>query len=129
MKAGDNFSRVFVVDEPVYSGFIQTFHDTNPLHTNDEFARSMGFKSKVMHGNILNGFISYFIGECLPQKNVFILTQEISYSNPVYIGDQLNFSATITEVHESVNVTDIKYKFSKTDGTKVAFGKIKIGLR
>ena len=62
----------FIVSENIYKGFIQLFNDKNPLHVNDVFAIEKGFKEKVMHGNILNGFLSYFIGECLPVKNVVI---------------------------------------------------------
>jgi acyl dehydratase len=38
------------------------------LHIDDDYARSKGFKQKVMHGNILCGFLSRFVGELLPVK-------------------------------------------------------------
>jgi len=129
MQVGQTFNHGFVVSEKVYNGFIQTFGDRNPLHTDEDFARNMGFESKVMHGNILNGFLSYFIGECLPQKNVFILSQEIAYNKPVYLNDEIDLSAKIVEIHESVNVVEIKYVFNKKGGPKVASGIIKIGYR
>lgn len=129
MQQGQIFTHTFAVSESVYHGFIQTFHDRNPLHTDDEFARQMGFSSKVMHGNILNGFLSYFIGECLAQKNVFILSQEIAFNNPVYLNDELDFSAKVVDIHESVSVIEMKYTFKKKSGLKVASGKIKIGYK
>ena len=72
MKEGDCFEARFTVTEETYLGFISLFKDKNPLHTDATFARLRGFDDKVMHGNILNGFLSYFIGECLPMKNVII---------------------------------------------------------
>ena len=89
MQKGDVFKTTFKVTEQVYNGFISLFHDKNPLHTNADFAIKKGFESRVMHGNILNGFVSYFIGECLPIKNVIIHTQEIKYVQPVYLNDEL----------------------------------------
>ena len=65
MIKGQEFSHTFQVTESVYRGFIEIFKDKNPLHTDEAFARSKNFQGKVMHGNILNGFLSYFIGECL----------------------------------------------------------------
>ena len=82
----DSFELDFFIDESIYNGFIQLFKDENPLHTKSEFAQNNGFKDKVMHGNILNGFVSFFVGERLPTKNVIIHSQEICYKNPVYLG-------------------------------------------
>ena len=128
MNKGDLFTCTFKVSPDVYEGFISVFKDTNPLHTNEKFAVSKGFTSKVMHGNILNGFLSYFIGECLPVKDVLIQTQEIKYLKPVYVNDQITLHAEIDEVYESVNTIDFKYFFENRDKVKVAKGKIKIGL-
>jgi 3-hydroxybutyryl-CoA dehydratase len=128
MNKGDLFTCTFKVSPDVYEGFISVFKDTNPLHTNEKFAVSKGFTSKVMHGNILNGFLSYFIGECLPVKDVLIQTQEIKYLKPVYVNDQITLHAEIDEVYESVNTIDFKYFFENRDKVKVAKGKIQIGL-
>lgn len=81
-----------------------------------------------MHGNILNGFLSYFIGECLPTKDVIIHTQEIQFKNAVYLNDTLKFKAEIIGVYESVNVIEFKYNFINKDRQIIAKGKIQIGL-
>lgn len=128
MKKGDRFELHFTVSEMVYSSFIETFKDKNPLHTSNAFALSKGFKGKVMHGNILNGFVSYFIGEVLPEKNVIIHSQEIKFKNPVYLLDVLHFTATIEEVFESVNVVEFAFTFKNQGAKSVATGKIQIGL-
>ena len=83
MLKGDSFSKEFIIDNEIYIGFINLFKDRNPLHTDIAFAKEKGFNATVMHGNILGGFLSYFIGECLPEKNVIIHSQEIKYYNPV----------------------------------------------
>ena len=128
MNKGDLFTCTFKVSPDIYQGFISLFKDTNPLHTDEKFAVSKGFTTKVMHGNILNGFLSYFIGECLPVKDVLIQTQEIKYLKPVYINEQLTLHAEIEEVYESVNTIEFKYFFENQDKVKVARGKIQLGL-
>lgn len=124
----DKFEEYFVVSSKVYEDFIQLSQDNNPLHINKEFAISKGFKGVVMHGNILNAFLSYFIGECLPTKNVIIHSQEIQYKNPVYLGDELAFTASVSGVYESVNTCEFKYYFRNSDTKVVAKGKIQIGI-
>ena len=127
-KPNDTFTKTFKVSETVYEGFINVFHDKNPLHTDEAFARSKGFRQKVMHGNILNGFLSYFIGECLPLKEVVIHSQEIQYKLPVYINDELLFESTITDVHESVSVVEFSFRFLNSESKIVSKGKFQIGL-
>ena len=128
MVKGDKFSHDFVVDNKIYEGFIDLFSDRNPLHTDVSFATAKGFASTVMHGNILGGFLSYFIGECLPVKNVIIHSQQMKFYNPVYLNNHLFFSATVDDVFESVNVVVFNFLFENEQKQKVAKGKIQIGL-
>jgi len=127
-KLEDTFDKPFFVSSEIYSGFIKLFKDENPLHTDEQFAKTKGFKGRVMHGNILHGFISYFIGECLPVKNVIIHSQEIEFKNAVYLNDELQFKAVITGIYESVNAVEFKYYFKNAASKIVAKGKIQIGL-
>ena len=127
LELNQQFELKFNVTESVYLGFIENFQDKNPLHTNEDFAVLKGFKSKVMHGNILNGFLSYFIGEALPSKDVIIHSQEIQFKNPVYLNDFLVFKAEVSGVYESVKAIEFKFKFINAELKVVAKGKIQIG--
>ena len=128
IKKGDKFNEEFLMSKNIYKRFILTFNDKNPLHTNREFAIKKGFRDVVMHGNILNGFLSYIIGEKLPIKNIIIYKQEIKYHKPVYINDILYFYAEVIDVHVEINVIEIKYFFNNQDNIKVASGKFQIGV-
>ncbi len=128
MTKGETYSRQFTVTDDVYAGFMRIFNDKNPLHTDSAFARSKKFDDVVMHGNILGGFLSYFIGECLPVKNVIIHSQELKYYKPVYLNQTLNFTATVCELVEAVQVVILDFIFRDMSGLKIAKGKIQIGL-
>ena len=77
-----------------------------------------------MHGCILNGFLSYFIGECLPSKYNNSFTGN-AFKNAVYLNDELQFEAVIQGIHETVNVIEFKYYFKNTEAKIVAKGKFK----
>jgi 3-hydroxybutyryl-CoA dehydratase len=128
LPKGATFSQQFVVSPAVYNGFLQTFNDRNPLHVSDTAARDQGFAGKIMHGNILNGFVSYFVGECLPVKSVVIQSQEIKYHKPVYLNDALTLRAEVAEFFESVSTAEIAFEFLNQDGVKVARGKLSLSL-
>lgn len=128
MKEGAAFKFDYCVTEDIYNGFINLFKDKNPLHTDEGFAKEKNFSGKVMHGAILVGFLSNFIGECLPEKNVIVHGYKINYTAPVYLNDQLTFEATVTGVFESVNSVEFKYRFINLDKKTVAKGDISIGI-
>lgn len=128
LKAGDNFEVAYQVTEKIYQGFIDTFNDRNPLHTDEKFAKERNFAGKVMHGAILVGFLSNFIGERLPLKNVIIMSYSILFSRPVYLGDNLTLYATIADISPAVNCADIKYEFKNSGNVAVSKGKISIKI-
>ena len=127
MRSGDVFSEKFVITQDVYDLFKNTFKDFNALHTDDEYARSRGFKEKVMHGNILNGFLSCFVGELLPLKNTIIHSSRIAYKQPCYLNDEVKLEANLVDVYESVDTYLFKFKFS-VQGEVKASGEIQVGL-
>lgn len=127
-KINDIFKETFTISQEVYDGFISTFGDKNPLHTSAEYAKEKGYSDKVMQGNILNGFLSYFIGMSLPIKNVVIHSQDIAYKAPVYLGDILSFEAKIEDVHESVAAVSFIFIFTNQNNKKVAKGHFQIGI-
>ena len=127
-KEGDSFEIDYEVTGKIYNGFIDLFNDRNPLHTDEKFAKEKNFSGKVMHGAILTGFLSNFIGERLPEKNVIVLSYKISFIKPVYLGGKLTLLATINEVFASVNVVNIKYKFEGPANTIVSKGEVSIKI-
>lgn len=128
-KENDAFELNFCVTEEKYNLFIALSEDKNPLHTNEEFAKSKGFQGKVMHGNLLNSVLSYFIGEHLPIKNVIIHSQEIQYKKPIYLNDKIILKAKINGVFESVNAVEFGFSFINANtNTTLAKGKIQIGI-
>ena len=122
------YQHKFVVSQAVYDGFQQCSGDFNPLHTQEAFAKSKGFSECVMYGNILNGFVSYFIGMLLPTPDVIIHSQDIMFKNPVFLNDELDFTAKVEDISEVVNTVIFKYAFRNAAGKLVARGHVQIGV-
>ena len=119
------------VTPDVYFGFQRVSLDFNPLHTDEAFAQGKGFASKVMYGNILNGFISHFVGMALPTRNVMIQTQDIQFRKPIYLDDEIILKASHEDISEAVGIINFKLKFYRPTEKKqelVATGHVQIGL-
>jgi len=108
IKEGQKASHEYVIDQGVYEGFINTFADTNPLHVDDNYAKEKGFNSKVMHGAVVNGLLSNFIGIVFPSENVMIQSVDIEYKKPNYLGDKILVEAFVEQKSGAVEVLVIK---------------------
>lgn len=126
---GARYSHSYVLTEAVYRGFIDVFGDTNELHVNDSYARERGFKAKVMHGNIINGFISHFVGMVFPAGEVVIHHLGLDYKSPSYLGDELVVEAVVDQKIEAVKTLVLKITVTnKTEDKVCAKGRLQVGV-
>ena len=109
------YCKRFIVTKNVYDAFQACSKDMNPMHVSDEYAQRRGYDQRIMYGNILNAYVSFFVGMMLPTQSVIILSQEIAYHKPVYMNDELEFRAELTNFSEAVGVAEFKYKFLKAN--------------
>lgn len=113
----------------IYGTFLELFPDRSPVHVDDAFARANGFKGVVMHGAILNGFLSHFVGMRLPGRRSLELTVDMRYLKPSYLGDTIRLTGTIAQKIESRRavVMDVTYS-NCTQGTTVARARVQAAL-
>lgn len=119
------------VTREVYNAFQKCSNDMNPLHTQKDFANKKGFPECVMYGNILNAFVSHFVGMALPSPDVMIQTQDIQFRKPVFLDDTITIKATPEDVSEAVEIVNFKLKFYRPAGGEielVATGHVQIGM-
>lgn len=69
--------------------------DTNPVHLNEEYAKSTMFKSRIAHGMIGAAFISAVLGTKMPGPGCVYVSQTLKFRAPVRIGDTLMARVTI----------------------------------
>jgi 3-hydroxybutyryl-CoA dehydratase len=82
-------------DIVLYSGISG---DTNPVHLDQEFAKSTMFKGRIAHGMLTAGFISAVLGTKLPGPGSIYLSQSLKFKAPVRIGDTVRARVTATAV-------------------------------
>lgn len=134
MELAENSASIlhtYKVTPDVYYNFQCCSNDLNPLHTDMEYVSSKGFPGLVMYGNILNAFVSHFVGMLLPSREVMIQSQDISFHKPVFLNDEILLEAGIDAVSEAVNIVRYKFKFRRIgDGKQelVAKGHVQVGL-
>jgi 3-hydroxybutyryl-CoA dehydratase len=122
---GTEFEQPYVITQDVYEKFLDLFGDASPLHVSDETAISCGFAAKLMHGAILNGFISNFVGMHFPGKRTLEWGVEIGFVKPTYVGDVLKLHAAVKQRMEFNKVVTLQFRFLR-ESVIVAKGLISV---
>lgn len=119
----------YTISRAVYEHFLQAFQDTNRLHTEDEFAQSRGFAERVMHGVILNGFVSHFVGVHFPGDAALLHSVHTQFKSPCHLGDEILIEGTVMHVAESVGAMTMDLVLTNVTRDRVAAKcKVQIGL-
>ncbi|MHA1805402.1 MAG: MaoC family dehydratase [Promethearchaeota archaeon] len=114
-KEGDSASFSKTVTEADVILFAGISGDFNPIHINEEFAKTQMFGTRVVHGAFSSALISAVLGVKLFGPGVLYGSQSVTFKKPVYIGDTLTAVATVKEKYTK---KEGKLKFIKCD-TKV----------
>lgn len=79
--------------------FAEITGDTNPVHLDDDFARSTAFGGRIAHGMLSAGLISAVIGTHLPGPGAIYLDQQLKFRQPIRPGDEVETRITVTEIN------------------------------
>lgn len=95
LKEGASASLSMKMTQELVSNFAQLTGDHNPIHVNEEFAKTTKFGRCIAHGAMLNGMFSKIAGTELPGPGSVVLSAQFDYKNPAYIGDEVTATMTI----------------------------------
>ena len=118
-----------VISEAVYRGFLDCFQDHSPIHVDAGFAQVHGFRDKVMHGKILDGFISHYVGMIFPGDQGFLLSTDIRYNQPCYLEDEIRMECRISQVSLSTQMVVLMFVIhNQTQGQIAARAKVQVKM-
>jgi 3-hydroxybutyryl-CoA dehydratase len=111
---------------------IQTFGDLsgdyNPLHFNDEWAKTTMFGGRIAHGLLSASFISTVIGMKLPGPGTIYLSQSMKFMRPVRIGDTITARVEVAALNDEKKRVTMKTVCTNQDQEVVVDGEALIML-
>lgn len=123
IKIGDSFSRSRLVTEELVRAFAEVSGDHNPLHLDEEFAKTTRFGRRIAHGMLSGAFISAVMGEELAARKVVYLSQTMKFVKPVYIGDTVTTTSTVKKIREEKGIVSMETICTNQDGETVVTGE------
>lgn len=110
------------ITEEVIKGFADVSEDTNPVHFDEEYAKTTIFGKRIAHGMIGAGLISAVLGTKLPGVGSIYLGQELKFKAPVFIGNVVTAFAEIVELNKEKKRVKLVTWCETQDGKKIVDG-------
>lgn len=127
---GAKETRDYVISPAVYGHFLAAFDDRSPIHVDEPYAVQNGYVGKVMHGTLLNGFLSHFVGMHFPGRLSLLLAVDLRFSQPSYLGDVIRLESLVSQKLDSRQVVVLDLTLNNvTQGCTAARGRAQVMLR
>jgi len=134
MKQGKTFEELEVgmavsieheVSEQDVQDFARVSGDYNPLHMDEDYAKTTPFGGRIAHGALTASYISAILGNDLPGPGAVFTDLELKFRRPVRIGDKVTAVAEVQEKIERGNRVVLAVK-CEVDGKPVVKGVAKV---
>ena len=123
VSVGAKASFVKTVTEDDIAKFTEVSGDSNPLHSDADYAARTRFKAPIAHGILGAGVISAAIGTRLaPEAVVIYLSQNLRFRAPVSPGDTLTATVEATAVNPERSQVSLDTTVTNQDGVDVITG-------
>jgi 3-hydroxybutyryl-CoA dehydratase len=96
--------------------------DLNPVHVDEEFAKTTPFGARVAHGPLTFSLCAGLLGTELPGVGTVAVTNEVAYEAPVYIGDTIAVRIEVSALDPDRNRATFAVTWHNQDGKQVASG-------
>ena len=126
LEIGENASHTKTITEAdivLYAGLTGDF---NPLHINEEYAKTTRFGGRIAHGGLIEGLIAPVVGMKLPGPGTIALERWVRFKAPVKIGDTITATATVSGIVFEKNLVVLKLEWRNQRGELVMEGEMKV---
>jgi acyl dehydratase len=97
INVGDSYSTTRLLTAEDVRVFAQLTGDDNPLHVDEEYARTTRFGKPIVHGVLLLGIISKVLGRDFPGHGSIAVAISCRFLRPVPVGSEITVEVKISE--------------------------------
>ena len=122
VETGQQATRTLAVTEEMVEAYAGITGDYNPLHFDEEFAAGTHYERLVAQGGIATGLLHALVAMDLPGAGSVFTKQEWSFPNPVYIGDVITATGTVTAAYPRRSMAKMEFTVVNQEGVEVLRG-------
>jgi acyl dehydratase len=99
-SVGDSAEITRTIEQADIDAFASVTGDHNPVHVDEEFAKTTRFGKRIAHGMLTASLISAVLANKLPGEGSVYLGQTLKFVAPVFPGDEITARVTVKEIRE-----------------------------
>lgn len=103
LEVGQSASYTRTVTDADIQQFGAVSGDLNPLHFDEEYAKTTIFGGRIAHGVLSLSYISTVLGTQLPGAGSIFLGAKVRFRAPVRIGDTVTAICSVKEINRHRN--------------------------
>jgi uncharacterized OB-fold protein/acyl dehydratase len=96
--------------------------DFNPVHVNEQYARTTPFGTRIAHGALPQALIAPVLGMKLPGLGTVAVEINVRFKAPTFFGDTITAKATVVEKIEEKRWVKLACEWTNQNGAVVASG-------
>ena len=108
MKLGDSAEITKKIEQADVDAFADLTGDHNPVHVDEEFAKTTRFGKPIAHGMLTASLISAVLANKLPGEGSVYLGQTLQFVAPVFPGDEITARVTVKEIREDKPIVKLE---------------------
>ena len=116
-----SISKIFTIKD--VEEFADLSNDKNPVHLDEEFAKTSIFGQRVVHGMLVASLFSGLLGEKLPGEGTIYLGQTLNFTAPVSIGEEVTASVEIINIRDDKPIITLQTTCVNSSGKIVIEGE------
>ena len=120
---GQSASLTHKVTAADVEAFAKVTGDTNPVHLDEAYAADTRFGRRIAHGMLAVSYVSAILGTKFPGPGTIYLSQSVSFLAPVYIGDEVTATVTVSKYRAEKGVLTLLTECWNQNGVKVVDGQ------
>ena len=97
MAVGDAAELTRVASAGDVAEFVDSIGDHNPIHHDQDYAATTRFERPIVPGMWTAGLMSAVLGTRLPGPGSIYVSQQITFTRPVYFGDTITARVEVVE--------------------------------
>jgi acyl dehydratase len=97
--------------------------DYNPAHFDEAYAATTMFKKRIAHGMLIGSLFSPVLASKLPGPGVIYVSQSLKFTRPVYFGDEITATVTVSEIDVEKNRVTLLCEAKNQEDTLVIKGE------
>ena len=116
VKIGDKFSNERTVTDELIRAFADVSGDYNPIHLDEDFAKSTRFGRRIAHGMLSGAFVSAVLGNEFKEQKIVYLSQTMRFVAPVFLDDTITTTGVVKAIREEKGIVTLETVCRNQDG-------------